>query len=112
MIVNRRPFEQPLFHSFSFSGFIVSPLENDRQIFYEEYTAENRYQQFFMDDDGEYGNDSANRQTAGISHEYLCRIGIVPEEADQCTDKGADVNYELFRSRNVHNVQIAGKLNV
>ena len=67
MIVNRRPFEQPLFHSFSFSGFIVSPLENDRQIFYEEYTAENRYQQFFMDDDGEYGNDSANRQTAGIS---------------------------------------------
>ena len=34
-----------------------------------------------MDDNGVYGNDAADGQTACIAHEYLCRVGVVPEEA-------------------------------
>ena len=61
-----------------------------------------------MDDNGVYGNDAADGQTACIAHEYLCRVGVVPEEADKCTDESADKDYQLFRTRYVHDVQITG----
>ena len=50
MIVYRSPFEQPLFHSFPFSYLIVEALQYDRQVLYQEHATENRYQQFFVDD--------------------------------------------------------------
>lgn len=87
VVVYRRPFEETLFNSFSFTGFIIYPLQYHRQVLYEEYPAENRYQQFFVDDDGIYGNDAADGQAARITHEYLCRISVVPKEADHRTDE-------------------------
>ena len=48
VIVNRCTLEQSLFHTFSFSRLIISPLQDYRQVFYQEYTAKNRYQQLFV----------------------------------------------------------------
>ena len=38
VIVNRCTLEQSLFHTFSFSRLIISPLQDYRQVFYQEYT--------------------------------------------------------------------------
>jgi len=65
-----------------------------------------------MYDDGKYGNDTTYGKTAGIAHEYLCRKGIVPQETDKGTYKCTDVYYQLFTSRYVHNVEVAGIFNV
>ena len=65
-----------------------------------------------MDDDSENGNDTTDSEATRISHKYLCWISVIPQEADQCTDEGADINYEFFRPRNIHNVQITCKLDV
>ena len=78
VIVNRCTLEQSLFHTFSFSRLIISPLQDYRQVFYQEYTSKNRYQQLFVDDDGKHCDNTANSKTACISHKYLCRIGVVP----------------------------------
>ena len=40
------------------------------------------------------------------------RIGIVPQEADKCTDEGTDKDYQFFRAGNVHDIQVAGIFNV
>ena len=112
VVVYRRPFEETLFNSFSFTGFIIYPLQYHRQVLYEEYPAENRYQQFFVDDDGFFGNDTADGQAARITHEYLCRISVVPKEADHRTDEGANEDYQFFRSWDIHDIQIAGIFDV
>ena len=78
MIVYRSSFEQPLFYSLPLTYLIIEALQYDWQILYQKYTAENRYQQFFVDDNGKYGNDTTDSQAACVSHEYLCRIGVVP----------------------------------
>lgn len=58
---------------------------------------------------GVYGNDAADGQTACIAREYL-KTGRARklQEADKCTDESADKDYQLFRTRYVHDVQITG----
>ena len=106
------PFEEALFDPSPFSGFVIEPLKEDRQILYQKYTAKDRDQQLFVNDDGEYCYDTANGEAARISHEYLCRIGVVPKETDERTDESTNVNYQFFRSGDVHDVQVLRKLHV
>ena len=61
-----------------FAIIIHKELQDYRQILYQEYTAKNRYQQLFVNDDGEHCDDTANGEAACVSHKYLCRISIVP----------------------------------
>ena len=65
-----------------------------------------------MNNDGVYGNDAADGQAACIAHEYLCRVSVVPEEAYHGADEGADEDYQFFRARDIHDVQIAGIFDV
>ena len=43
VVVYRRSFKETLLDAFPFTGFVIYPLQNYRQVLYEEYTAENRY---------------------------------------------------------------------
>ena len=106
------PFEDTLSLSFLLSSLEVFHLKDDREVFYQEDATKDRYQQFLVDDDSKYGNDATNGQAACISHKYLRREGIVPEEADQRTDEGTDEDNEFFTARNEHDVQIAGIFDV
>ena len=78
MIVYRRTFKQALFYPFFLSDLVISALQNDRQVFYQKYTAKNGNQQLLMYNDSKYGDNTADGQAPGIAHEYLRRIGIVP----------------------------------
>ena len=82
MVMDGCPFEDTLFLSFLLSSLEVFHLKDDREVFYQEDATKDRYQQFLVDDDSKYGNDATNGQAACISHKYLRREGIVPEEAD------------------------------
>ena len=68
MIVNRCALEQTLLYPFPLSCLIISPLQDYRQIFYQEYTAKNRYQQLFVDDDGEHCDDTANGEATALGN--------------------------------------------
>ena len=54
-------------------------------------------------------NDTTDCQTTSIAHEYLCRICIVPQETDQCADKGTNENYQFLRSGDIHDVKVTGR---
>ena len=43
VVVYRRSFKETLLDAFPLAGFVIYPLQNYRQVLYEEYTAENRY---------------------------------------------------------------------
>ena len=96
VVVYWRSLEEALLHAFPLACLVVEALQDDREVLHEEDTAKDGYQQFLVNNDGLYCDDSSNGQAARITHEYLGRIGIVPQEADKRTDKGADKDYQLF----------------
>ena len=59
-----------------------------------------------MDDDGTHGDDTTYGERTGVAHKHLCRIGIVPEEADERTHKGTHEDHQLLRIRDIHDVQV------
>ena len=65
-----------------------------------------------MNDNSKYCYDTSNSQAACIAHEYLCRESIVPEKTYQSSDESTYEDNQLFASRNVHDVQVAGILYV
>ena len=62
-------------------------LYDDAQALDEENAAQDREQQLLMDDDGANSDDAADGQGAGVTHEYLGGIGIVPKETDHGSDE-------------------------
>ena len=65
-----------------------------------------------MNDDGQHGNDTADGQGAGIAHEDLGGIGIVPEETDEGTDRSGNEDNEFLGAGHVHDVQVLSELDV
>ena len=47
-----------------------------------EDPADERQQQFLLDDDRDGADRAAERERAHVAHEYLGRMGVVPEESD------------------------------
>ena len=43
-----------------------------------------------MDDDGEDGNDTPEGEAAGVAHEDLRGVGVVPQEAYRGANEGGD----------------------
>lgn len=78
MVVDRGTLEDALLAAFPFPALEIFDLQNNRQVLYQEYATQNRDQEFLVDDDGKYGNDTADCQASCIAHEYLGREGIVP----------------------------------
>ena len=65
-----------------------------------------------MDDDGTHGNDTADGQRTGVAHEHLGRVGVVPEKTDECSYEGAEEYHQLLRTRDIHDVEVGGKLDM
>ena len=83
-------------------------LYDHAQTLYEEDAAENREQQFFMDDDGTYTNDTTDGQRACVAHEHLGREGIIPQETDHGSDECTKEYHQLLGVGDIHNVEVGG----
>ena len=55
---------------------------------------------------GSYRYDAADGERTGIAHEYLCRIGVIPQEAYETSDEGAEEYHQLLRLRYIHYIKV------
>src|SRR3712207_6461587 len=78
VVVDGGALKDALLHAFALAQLKVPHLQYDAEALYEEYAAENREQQFLMDDDSSNGDNAANGERPRIAHEYLGRVGVVP----------------------------------
>ena len=56
-------------------------LDDDAHALEEEHAAEQGHQEFFVDDDGQHADDSADGERTGVAHKHLGGVGIIPKEA-------------------------------
>jgi hypothetical protein len=92
--------------------FEIGYLYHHAQFLYQEYSAEQGYQQFFSNNDGQGRNDATQRQASRITHEYLRRIGIIPEESCTGPDECADKNRQLTQVGYVHDIELFRKADI
>ena len=55
------------------------------------------------------------REWDGKNHyaaRYPVRVGVVPEETDEGSDEGTEEYYQFLRTRNIHDIEVGGKLDV
>ena len=89
MVVERAHQEDAsAFTVFLFGVFEVAHLEDDTNILGEENPSDDGQEELFAHGKGQYCDDGADGERAGISHEYLGREAVVPQEADGCPDEG------------------------
>ena len=87
-------------------------LYDNAETFNQEHAAENGDQPFFPDDDRQGGDDSAQRETARIAHENLCRISIVPKEPHACPNQGADEDGQFTQIGDIHDIEVFGETDI
>ncbi len=96
MVVQRRHEEDaPALAVFALRSLEPAHLHHDRQALYEEDAAQDGYQQLFPYHYGEDGDDPAEGEAAGVAHEDLRRVGVIPEEAHRGTGKGGGKDHQL-----------------
>ena len=84
----------------------IRQLQDDRKALHQEDATQDGQQQFLVDDDGSDSNHTTNGKATGVTHEHLRWIGIVPQETDQRSHKGAKEYQHLFCTRNIHDIQV------
>ena len=112
VVVDRRALKDALLDASALTQLVVIYLHHHAEALYEEDSAEDRQHQLLVDDDGAHGDDTADGERTGIAHEHLRRVGIVPEEADEGSDKGTEEYHKLLGAWNIHDVEVGGKLDV
>lgn len=97
-VMDRGGTEHP--HTPSLSLLNLKPLclYDDTEAFDKEDTAQDREQQFLMNDDGTDTNDTTDGERTGVTHENLCRVGIIPQETNHGTDKSTEEDNQLLRA--------------
>ena len=110
--MNGRALEHTLLHATFFADLKVFHLQDDAKALHEEDAAEQRKQQFLVYDHRQHADDASDGEAACVAHKYLRRIGVVPQETYKCTNESAAEDHEFLRSGDVHNVQVACKLDM
>src|SRR5919112_4639037 len=64
-------------------------LDDNGEGFDDEQTAHNGQEELCLGEHSGRGQDAPYRERAGIAHKDVCRVGVVPEEPDDCADHGA-----------------------
>ena len=108
VVVDGGALEEALLHALLLAPLVVEALDDDREALDEEHAAEDGDEQLLADDDGADGDDAADGEAAGVAHEHLRGEGIVPQEADEGTHEGTEVDHQLFGAGDVHDVEVAG----
>src|SRR6266478_6125221 len=90
MMMNGRHAEDAL--AAQFEG---AHLQNHGKRFNDEDTADEKEQDFLLDDDRDGAQCSAQRQRANVAHEDFGRMRVVPEKSERCPDERAAKYSEL-----------------
>ena len=106
MVVQRRAFPYTHMFATAFVELIDLRLQDDTDTFHQEYSAKNRYHQFFVNHHCAYTDDASDSQAARITEEDLCRKTIPPKVTYQCTDKRSKEYHQFFAARYVHHIEI------
>ena len=107
-VVQRCALEHALLHSVARSELGVPHLHDYAQALYEEYAAQYGQHQLLVDDDCADGYYAADGERAGVAHEDLRRVGVVPEETYERADERTHEHHKLLRARDVHYVEVGG----
>src|SRR5882762_604808 len=83
-------------------------LQNHGKRFDYEDPADEKEQDFLLDDNGDGAQRSAQRQRANVTHEDFGWMGVVPEKTERSADERAAEYGELANTRNVLNLEIGG----
>ena len=81
-------------------------LDNDAEALDEEDATKDDQHQLLVDNQGTYTDDATDGQRSCIAHEYLGRIGVVPQETDHGPDESAKEDYKFLRMWDIHNVEV------
>jgi len=103
MMVNRRHAE----NAFP-AQFKRADLQDHAERFDDENTANEKEQNFLLDDDRDNAERTAERKRSDVPHENFSGVRVVPEETEGSADKRAAKNGEFTYARNVLNFEIAG----
>ena len=55
---------------------------------------------------GKHGNQSTQREAAGVAHEHLCWEGVIPKETDGCSDECGGKHHQLCAVWYIHDVEV------
>ena len=69
VVVDRRPFEDTLFHATPLANLVVPHLHNHGEALYEEDATENGEQQLLVDDDGADTDDTETHEAGYAYHQ-------------------------------------------
>lgn len=109
MIVERCTFEYADTIAATLAELINLCLQDNGNTLHQENTAQDWNKQLLVDNHGTNADDTADSQTAGVTHENLCREAVEPEEADQCADESTEKNNQFFAAGNVHDIEVIGE---
>ena len=94
--MNGCPFEYTPFLPTFVSHFRILGLQDNADAFNKEHKAENWEHQLFVYDDCDNSDNATDGKAAGVAHEDLSWVGIVPKKANESADKCAQKNYKFF----------------
>src|SRR5882762_9143365 len=103
MMMNGRHAEDAL--AAQFEG---AHLQNHGKRFDDEDTADEKEQDFLLDDDRNGAQRSAQRQRSNVPHEDFGGMRVVPEKSERCPDERAAKYSELADARDILNLEISG----
>src|SRR5262245_3494966 len=90
VMVNRRHLEHAL------AGELEGgDLDDHRERFHDEHAADDRQQQFLLDQDRHGSQGTTERQRSHIAHEDVGGIRVVPEEPEACPDESPAKDRQL-----------------
>ena len=85
-------------------------LQNDRHSLQHKNAAHNEKYDFVTCNHRHRAQGRASGQCPHITHEYLGRVGVEPQEAESGAGDGATKNSQLTTAGDIGNMQVVGKV--
>ena len=86
-----------------------SDLHDDRNRLQHEYTPHDHEKEFLFGHHSHRAKGGTQSERANISHKYLGRIGIKPEEAQACTNHGTTEDRQFPTASDIGNLKVISK---
>ena len=87
-------------------------LDNHAKALHEEHATQYGHEQLLVNNHGTHTNYTSNGERAGVAHEHLCRIGVVPQETDECTNESAHKHHQFLTIGDIHYIKIGSILKI
>jgi len=89
----------------------MGDLDDHRQALDDKDSADQQEEELLFDQHRHRADRPAEGQGAGIAHEDLGRIGVIPEKAQGGAEESGAKNRQLARLRQIDNIEIVAEIN-